>query len=47
MAAACIAIAREVGEQMFLREPVNTGEAAEFVVRLILGGVSALPRVEP
>jgi AcrR family transcriptional regulator len=47
LAASCIAIAREVGEQMFLREPVNTAVAAEFVVRLILGGVSALPRVEP
>ncbi len=47
LAASCIAIAREIGEQMFLREPVDVEAATEFVVRLILGGLPALPRVEP
>ena len=45
LAAACIAIAREVGDKMLERRPVDTEAAVEFVVRLILGGVSALPRV--
>jgi AcrR family transcriptional regulator len=47
LAASCIAIAREIGEQMFLRDPVEVEGATEFVVRLILGGLPALPRVEP
>jgi AcrR family transcriptional regulator len=47
LAASCIAIAREIGEQMFVREPVDVEGATEFVVRLILGGLPALPRVEP
>jgi AcrR family transcriptional regulator len=45
LAAACIAIAREVGDKMLERRPVDTEAAVEFVVSLILGGVSALPRV--
>jgi AcrR family transcriptional regulator len=45
LAAACIAIAREVGDKMLERRPVDTEAAVDFVVSLILGGVSALPRV--
>lgn len=45
LTAACIAIAREVGVEMLVRRPVDTEAAVEFVVRLILGGVAALPRV--
>src|SRR5258708_4706904 len=44
LAASCIAVAREIGDRMLEREPVDVGEAAEFVVRLILGGLPALPR---
>jgi AcrR family transcriptional regulator len=44
LAASCIAVAREIGDRMLLRDPANVGEAAEFVVRLILGGLPALPR---
>jgi AcrR family transcriptional regulator len=44
LAASCIAVAREIGDRMLEREPVEVGEAAEFVVRLILGGLPALPR---
>ncbi|MFI4975300.1 MAG: TetR/AcrR family transcriptional regulator [Caulobacterales bacterium] len=46
LATACIAIAREVGDKMLERQPVNVDAATEFCVRLILGGVSALPRLE-
>ena len=44
LAAACIAVAREIGEEMVKRRPVDVDGATEFVVRLILGGVRALPR---
>jgi AcrR family transcriptional regulator len=47
LATACIAIAREVGEKMVLREPPDVAGATEFCVRLILGGLAALPRVAP
>ncbi|HEY1448173.1 MAG TPA: TetR/AcrR family transcriptional regulator [Caulobacteraceae bacterium] len=45
LAASCIAVAREIGDRMLLRDPANVEEAAEFVVRLILGGLPALPRI--
>jgi len=44
LAASCIAVAREVGDLMLTRKPVDVSEAGEFVVRLILGGLPALPR---
>jgi AcrR family transcriptional regulator len=47
LTAACIALAREIGEKMLERRPVDVEGATEFVVRMLLGGVSALPRVEP
>ncbi|HEY1414370.1 MAG TPA: TetR/AcrR family transcriptional regulator [Caulobacteraceae bacterium] len=46
LAASCIAVAREVGDLMLERDPVKVDEAGEFVVLLILGGLSALPRVD-
>ncbi len=46
LAASCIAVAREIGDKMMERSPVDVEAAAEFVVRLILGGVTALPRSE-
>ena len=49
LAASCIAVAREVGDKMIERGPVAALEveaATEFVVRLILGGLPALPRIE-
>ncbi|HYE45493.1 MAG TPA: TetR/AcrR family transcriptional regulator [Caulobacter sp.] len=45
LTAACIAIAREVGERMLQRRPIDTVAAAEFAVRMILGGIPNLPRV--
>ena len=47
LASACIAVAREIGDKMMERRPVDVEAATEFVVRLILGGVNALPRTEP
>ena len=45
LATACIAVAREIGEKMLERRPVDTQAAANFAVRLILGGLPALPRL--
>lgn len=47
LAAACIAIAREVGDRMMERRPIDVPAAVEFAVQLILGGLPALPRLEP
>jgi AcrR family transcriptional regulator len=47
MAAACIAVAREVGDKMLERRPVDTAGAAAFAVAMILGGLKALPAGEP
>jgi AcrR family transcriptional regulator len=44
MAAACIAIAREVGDKMLERRPIDTAGAAEFAVTMILGGLKGLPK---
>jgi AcrR family transcriptional regulator len=44
LATACIAIAREVGEEMLRRDPPDVASAADFCVALILGGLAALPR---
>ena len=46
LAASCIAVAREIGDRMVERRPVDVAAATDFVVRLILGGVPNLPRVE-
>ncbi|WP_091736355.1 TetR/AcrR family transcriptional regulator [Phenylobacterium immobile] len=42
MAAACIAIAREIGERMLRRRPVDTKAAADFAVTMILHGLGGL-----
>jgi AcrR family transcriptional regulator len=47
LAAACIAVAREVGDKMLERRPIDTAAATDFAVKLILGGLPALPRVAP
>lgn len=44
--AASIAIAREVCDKMLERRPVDIEGAVEFTVRLILGGLPALPRTD-
>ena len=44
MAAACIAIARDVGDKMLERRPIDTAGAAQFAVAMILTGLKGLPR---
>jgi AcrR family transcriptional regulator len=41
-AAACIGVAREVGDKMLERRPVDTVAAAEFAVAMILNGLRGL-----
>jgi AcrR family transcriptional regulator len=45
MAAACIAVAREVGDKMLERRPIDTEGAAEFATTMILTGLKGLPKV--
>ncbi|MGE5502530.1 MAG: TetR/AcrR family transcriptional regulator [Ignavibacteriales bacterium] len=47
LAASAIAVAREIGQQMLERRPIDLHAAADFAVSFILGGVPALPRQEP
>ena len=46
LAAACIAVAREVGERMLERRPIDVDMATQFAVSMILGGLPALPRID-
>jgi AcrR family transcriptional regulator len=46
LAASAIAVAQEVGDRMVARRPIDVAGAADFVVRLIMGGVPNLPRLE-
>ena len=46
LAAACIGLAREVGDKMLERRPLATDAAADFAAAMILGGVRGLPRAE-
>jgi len=47
LAASAIAVAREIGQQMLERRPIDINAAADFAVSFILGGAPALPRLEP
>ena len=44
MTASCIGIAREVGDKMLSRRPLDVAAAAEFTIAMIMGGVLGLPR---
>jgi AcrR family transcriptional regulator len=44
MAAACIAIAREIGDKMLERRPIDTEGAAAFAVAMILNGLKGMPK---
>lgn len=44
LAAACIAIARDVGDKMLERRPIDTQAATDFAVAMILWGVKGLPQ---
>jgi hypothetical protein len=43
MAAAAIGIAREVGDKMVMRRPIDVAAAADFAVEMILNGLKGLP----
>ena len=47
MASACIAVAREIGDRMLERRPVDTKAAAEFATAMILNGLKGLPKSSP
>lgn len=44
MTAACIGIAREVGDKMVMRRPMDVKAAADFASAMILGGLRGLPQ---
>jgi AcrR family transcriptional regulator len=44
MASACIAVAREIGDRMLERRPLDTRAAAEFATAMILNGLKGLPK---
>ena len=44
LAAASIAVARDVGDRMLLRRPIDTKGAADFAVTMILSGMRGLPK---
>ena len=44
LAAACIGLAREVGDQMLTRRPFDVQGATEFAVTMILTGLRGLPQ---
>ena len=46
LTSACIAIAREVGDQMLSRRPIDVDGAAAFSCALILSGLKGLPRAQ-
>lgn len=46
VAAACIAIAREVGDRMLMRRPIDTQGATEFAVAMIQTGLKGLPKTQ-
>jgi hypothetical protein len=47
LAAACIGVAREVGQKMLARRPIDTAAATDFAVALILGGTAGLSGAAP
>jgi len=44
LAAACIAVAREVGDKMLARRPIDIQGATDFCVALIQSGLKGLPK---
>jgi AcrR family transcriptional regulator len=46
LAAACIGIARELGDRMIARRPIDVEATTQFALNMIKGGIGALPRLE-
>lgn len=47
LAGASIALARDIGQQMLRRRPIDVDGATDFAVKMILGGIPALPTLRP
>jgi AcrR family transcriptional regulator len=47
LTAAVIGVAREIGDRMLARQPLDIDGAVAFAANLILRGLPAVPRVEP
>jgi AcrR family transcriptional regulator len=45
LAAACIGVAREICDRMLERRPIDVQAAADFALKMIKGGIDALPRL--
>jgi len=45
LAAACIGIARELGDRMIARRPIDVEATTRFALKMIKGGIDALPRL--
>lgn len=46
LTAACIGIARELADRMLERRPIEVEAATEFALKMIRGGMDALPRLD-
>lgn len=46
LAAACIGVARELCDAMLARTPVDVDRTTDFALKMIMGGVAALPRLD-
>jgi AcrR family transcriptional regulator len=46
LAAACIGIARELGDRMIERRPIDVAATTQFALNMIKGGIGALPRLD-
>ncbi len=47
LAAACIGVARELNDRMLERRPIDVEATTEFAIKMIRGGIDALPRLDP
>jgi AcrR family transcriptional regulator len=46
LAAACIGVARELCDRMLERRPIDVDAATDFALKMIRGGIDALPRLD-
>jgi AcrR family transcriptional regulator len=46
LAAACIGVARELCDRMLERRPIDVEATTEFALKMIKGGIDALPRLD-
>jgi AcrR family transcriptional regulator len=46
LAAACIGVARELNDRMLERRPIDVAATTQFAMKMIKGGIDALPRLD-